>query len=170
MLVAENEPQETKLVRPASEGGYGLDGLWNDDFHHSALVALTGRNEAYYTDYRGRPQEFISAAKYGYLFQGQPYLAGSAARRSRLWVCVPTPSSASSRITIRWRIPPTANACALRLRRALSRDDGAALARAVDADACSKARNSARPRPSFIFADFDGDLRAEDAAKAASNS
>jgi maltooligosyltrehalose trehalohydrolase len=25
------------------------------------------------TDYRGSPQEFISAAKYGYLYQGQPY-------------------------------------------------------------------------------------------------
>ena len=73
ILVAENEPQETKLIRPRSEGGDDLDGLWNDDFHHSAYAALTGRNEAYYSDYRGTPQEFVSAAKYGYLFQGQPY-------------------------------------------------------------------------------------------------
>ena len=73
ILVAENEPQETRLVRPAEEGGYGLDALWNDDFHHSAMVALTGRNEAYYTDYRGAPQEFVSALKYGYLYQGQGY-------------------------------------------------------------------------------------------------
>ncbi len=47
--------------------------LWNDDFHHSAMVALTGHNEAYYSDYQGSPQEFISAAKYGYLYQGQWY-------------------------------------------------------------------------------------------------
>jgi maltooligosyltrehalose trehalohydrolase len=73
LLFAENEPQEPRLVRPADEGGLGLDGLWNDDFHHTARVALTGRTEAYYTDYRGSPQEFISAAKYGYLFQGQWY-------------------------------------------------------------------------------------------------
>ena len=46
---------------------------WNDDFHHSAMVALTGRNEAYYTDYHGTPQEFISALKWGYLYQGQWY-------------------------------------------------------------------------------------------------
>ena len=72
-LVAENEPQETKLVRPSAEGGYGLDGLWNDDLHHSAIVALTGRHPAYYSDYRGTPQEFISAVKYGYLYQGQHY-------------------------------------------------------------------------------------------------
>jgi maltooligosyltrehalose trehalohydrolase len=73
ILVAENEPQEAKLVRPRSEGGDDLDGVWNDDLHHSAIVALTGRNEAYYTDYLGSPQEFVSAAKYGYLYQGQPY-------------------------------------------------------------------------------------------------
>ena len=36
-------------------------------------VALTGRYEAYYTDYRGTPQECISAYKYGYLYQGQEY-------------------------------------------------------------------------------------------------
>jgi maltooligosyltrehalose trehalohydrolase len=73
LLVAENEPQEVIQVQALEQGGYGLDGLWNDDLHHSAMVALTGRNEAYYTDYRGTPQEFISALKYGYLYQGQYY-------------------------------------------------------------------------------------------------
>ncbi len=73
ILVAENESQDVKLVRPTDQGGYGMDALWNDDFHHSAVVALTGRNQAYYTDYLGSPQEFISAAKWGYLFQGQWY-------------------------------------------------------------------------------------------------
>jgi maltooligosyltrehalose trehalohydrolase len=72
-IVAENEPQNSTLVRPLKEGGCGIDALWNDDFHHSALVALTGRNEAYYTDYLGKAQEFVSAAKYGYLYQGQWY-------------------------------------------------------------------------------------------------
>jgi maltooligosyltrehalose trehalohydrolase len=72
-LVAENEPQETRLVRPVERGGYGLDALWIDDFHHSAHVALTGRREAYYTDYLGTAQELISAVKHGYLYQGQRY-------------------------------------------------------------------------------------------------
>jgi maltooligosyltrehalose trehalohydrolase len=72
-LVAENEPQHTRLVRPEESGGYGLDALWNDDFHHTAFVALTGHSEAYYMDYCGSPQELVSAAKYGYLYQGQRY-------------------------------------------------------------------------------------------------
>lgn len=72
-IVAENELQHVKLVRTLQEGGYGLDALWNDDFHHAARVALTGRSEAYYTDYKGTPQEFISAIKWGFLYQGQYY-------------------------------------------------------------------------------------------------
>src|SRR5205823_5055474 len=55
ILVAEDETQRAHMVRPPELGGYGLDAVWNDDFHHSALVALTGRNEAYYTDYHGQP-------------------------------------------------------------------------------------------------------------------
>ncbi|MBV8673459.1 MAG: malto-oligosyltrehalose trehalohydrolase [Acidobacteriaceae bacterium] len=73
VLVAENEPQDSCLICPVEENGYGLDAVWNDDFHHSAVVALTGRREAYFSDHMGRPQEFISSAKYGYLYQGQYY-------------------------------------------------------------------------------------------------
>jgi maltooligosyltrehalose trehalohydrolase len=72
-IVGENEPQDATLTCSVDEGGNGLDALWNDDFHHSAMVAATGRREAYYTDYAGSPQEFISAAKYGFLYQGQWY-------------------------------------------------------------------------------------------------
>jgi maltooligosyltrehalose trehalohydrolase len=71
ILIAENDWQEARMVRPRGQGGDDLDGMWNDDFHHSTVVALTGRKEAYYDDYRGTPQEFISAAKHGFLYQGQ---------------------------------------------------------------------------------------------------
>lgn len=89
ILIAENEPQEIKLLRPRCEGGDDLDGVWNDDFHHTAVVALTGRREAYYTDYLGSPQEFISAAKYGYLYQGQPYSWQEAPRGTPTFMISP---------------------------------------------------------------------------------
>jgi maltooligosyltrehalose trehalohydrolase len=72
-LVAENEPQEARLARPLGGGGAGLDALWNDDFHHSAVVALTGHREAYYSDYDGSAREWLAAARHGFLFQGQRY-------------------------------------------------------------------------------------------------
>jgi maltooligosyltrehalose trehalohydrolase len=71
LVVAENDLQDAKLVRSPTEGGYGLDAVWNDDFHHAARVALTGHNEFYYGNYKGLPQEMISAIKWGYLYQGQ---------------------------------------------------------------------------------------------------
>jgi maltooligosyltrehalose trehalohydrolase len=72
-VVAENEPQDARLLRPPSRGGFGLDAVWNDDYHHASVVALSGRREAYYHDYQGTPQELVSCMKYGYLYQGQWY-------------------------------------------------------------------------------------------------
>jgi maltooligosyltrehalose trehalohydrolase len=89
ILIAENDRQEARMVRPRSEGGDNLDGMWNDDFHHSAVVALTGRKEAYFGDYRGAPQEFISAAKYGFLYQGQALSWRKALRGSPTFGIVP---------------------------------------------------------------------------------
>jgi maltooligosyltrehalose trehalohydrolase len=75
ILVGENESQDVQLV-----ADYGIDALWNDDFHHNAFVSMTGNNEAYLSGYRGTPQEFLSGAKYGFLFQGQ-YFAWQEKRR-----------------------------------------------------------------------------------------
>ena len=71
LIVAENEPQDTRLLWSTDAGGHGIDALWNDDFHHAARVALTQHNEAYMSGYRGEPQEFISLVRCGFLYQGQ---------------------------------------------------------------------------------------------------
>jgi maltooligosyltrehalose trehalohydrolase len=71
LVIAENESQNSNLVRSPEKSGYGLDALWNDDFHHCAMVALSGHAEAYYSDYQGSPQELISTAKWGFIYQGQ---------------------------------------------------------------------------------------------------
>jgi len=73
IVVGENEPQRAEAFDPASRGGWELDALWNDDFHHSAKVALTGRRDGYMHDHCGHAQEFVSAARHGFLFQGQYY-------------------------------------------------------------------------------------------------
>ena len=70
-VVAENHPQDRLLIEPPAEGGYGLDALVSDDFQHVARVAMTGHNDFYYRDYLGKPQELLSALKYGFLYQGQ---------------------------------------------------------------------------------------------------
>ena len=71
-LITENPANGTDLMADQPGGRY-FQADWNDDFHHSATVTLSGRHPAYYTDYRGTPQELISALKWGYLYQGQHY-------------------------------------------------------------------------------------------------
>jgi maltooligosyltrehalose trehalohydrolase len=73
IMIGENEPQECRYLASAEHNGCELDALWNDDFHHAAMVRLTGSREAYYHDYRGSAAEFVAAAKWGYLYQGQHY-------------------------------------------------------------------------------------------------
>lgn len=77
VVVAENERQDRRLL-----ADFGIDALWNDDFHHAAVVAATDRCDAYYTMTRGTPQELISAARWGFLYQGQWYPWQEARRGS----------------------------------------------------------------------------------------
>jgi maltooligosyltrehalose trehalohydrolase len=70
-LVAENERQDVRIVSPREKAGHGLDAVWNDDFHHTSMVRLTGRNEAYYSDYLGDAAELLAAFTDGFIYQGQ---------------------------------------------------------------------------------------------------
>jgi maltooligosyltrehalose trehalohydrolase len=89
LIIAENEPQEARLVRPQAAGGRGLDAVWNDDFHHSAVVAVTGQNEAYLSDYLGSPNELLAAARHGFIYQGQWSQWQKKRRGSPAWGLAP---------------------------------------------------------------------------------
>lgn len=71
VIVAENDQLNMRLLEPIKKGGYGLDGIWNDDFSHSCRTAMTGFREGYYSDFAGDPQEFVSLINRFTLFQGQ---------------------------------------------------------------------------------------------------
>ena len=73
VLIAECESQLITTIQSIEDGGWGLDGVWSDDFHHISRVALTGRGQAYYSDYRGTAQELLSVVKRGFVYQGQRY-------------------------------------------------------------------------------------------------
>jgi maltooligosyltrehalose trehalohydrolase len=50
-LIAEDERNDPRLLRARDAGGYGLDGRWNDDFHHAVHALLTGERRGYYADF-----------------------------------------------------------------------------------------------------------------------
>jgi maltooligosyltrehalose trehalohydrolase len=71
VIYSEDELNRGHQVLPIDQGGWGTDGILNDDFHHSCRVAATGNAEGYYSDYAGSPQELVSAIRHGHLYQGQ---------------------------------------------------------------------------------------------------
>lgn len=71
VVIAEDERNDTKLVRPPSEGGYGLDGVWADDFHHQLRRAFAGDSEGYYQDYTGSTEDLARTLRQGWFYEGQ---------------------------------------------------------------------------------------------------
>ncbi|MCH9608787.1 MAG: Malto-oligosyltrehalose trehalohydrolase [Chlamydiales bacterium] len=69
-LIAECELNDSQLVRPKSVGGINLDAIWNDDFHHSAHVALTDEQQRYYSDYNGI-KDLAKTIKEGFAYNGR---------------------------------------------------------------------------------------------------
>jgi maltooligosyltrehalose trehalohydrolase len=69
-LIAESDLNDTKLIRSQELGGYGLDGQWNDDFHHALHTLLTGESSGYYQDF-GKVGDLAKAFREGYIYSGQ---------------------------------------------------------------------------------------------------
>src|SRR5262249_49469145 len=72
VLIAENDANDVRLARPVPGGGYGLDAVWADDFHHAVHTTLTDEHEGYYEDYAGGAAEIVRAVRGGFIYQGQP--------------------------------------------------------------------------------------------------
>ncbi|MEL7638815.1 MAG: malto-oligosyltrehalose trehalohydrolase [Solidesulfovibrio sp.] len=70
-LVAETHLNDPAVITDTSCGGMGLDGLWNDDFHHAVHAWLTGEKRGYYADYGGR-DDVATALADGFVYAGRP--------------------------------------------------------------------------------------------------
>ena len=69
-VIAESGLNDAIVVTPASEGGYGVDAQWSDDFHHALHVLLTGERGGYYQDF-GSLQDLAKAYREGFVYSGQ---------------------------------------------------------------------------------------------------
>ena len=70
VVIAESDLNDTKVIDAPSVGGYGLDGQWNDDFHHALRVVLTGEREGYYQDFEGF-RDLTTAVQEGFVYNGR---------------------------------------------------------------------------------------------------
>ena len=69
-LIAESALNNTRYINPPEIGGYGLDGQWNDDFHHALHALVTGEKNGYYIDFTN-PDSLKKAFINGYVFEGE---------------------------------------------------------------------------------------------------
>ncbi len=69
-VVAESPADDPRLVTPVRAGGLGLDGVWNDDFHHALRVSLTGQSDRYFGDYAGAA-DLAAACTDGFVVAGR---------------------------------------------------------------------------------------------------
>jgi maltooligosyltrehalose trehalohydrolase len=51
VLIAESDLNDPVMITARDEGGYGLDGQWDDDVHHSLHALISGERQGYYDDF-----------------------------------------------------------------------------------------------------------------------
>jgi maltooligosyltrehalose trehalohydrolase len=70
-LFAEDERNDRRLVTLIEEGGYGLDAVWADDFHHQVRSLTAGDGEGYFADYSGTVGDLAVTLRKGWFYEGQ---------------------------------------------------------------------------------------------------
>ncbi len=85
-VVGENERPEPHVVRDTSDGGWGLDAAWNDDFHHALHVALTGETARYYAHFERPIPDLAKALASGYVRTDSPAQSAADLPRTSLIV------------------------------------------------------------------------------------
>ncbi|MGQ0644130.1 MAG: malto-oligosyltrehalose trehalohydrolase [Elusimicrobiota bacterium] len=77
-LVAEDHRNLARLAKPETAGGYGLDAVWADDFHHVMRRLLAGDSDGYFQDFQGTTQELADTLNQGWLYCGRhaPHFGG----------------------------------------------------------------------------------------------
>ncbi len=50
-VIAETDENDSRYVKPMKQGGYGLNAVWSDDFHHAVHAFFTAERKGYYQDF-----------------------------------------------------------------------------------------------------------------------
>lgn len=84
VVIAEEARNSVRTIGLTQRGGFGIDAVWADDFHHELRVLLTNAHENYYADYTGSTTELALAINEGFVYQGQFSMASGEPRGSRV--------------------------------------------------------------------------------------
>jgi maltooligosyltrehalose trehalohydrolase len=71
LLVAEDERNLATIVHTPVDGGWGLDAVWADDFHHHVRRMTAGDRDGYFEDYSGTTDDLAATIRQGWFYTGQ---------------------------------------------------------------------------------------------------
>ena len=71
LLLAEDVRNLAKMVQSEEANGWGMDGVWSDDFHHQMRRCLTGDHDGYFQDFDGTMEDIAATASQGWFYCGQ---------------------------------------------------------------------------------------------------
>ena len=69
LVIAESGLNDPRVMRDRAVGGWGCDGAWADDFHHSVRTLVTGELDGYYADF-GSVAQLAKAWHRPYVYDG----------------------------------------------------------------------------------------------------
>jgi maltooligosyltrehalose trehalohydrolase len=71
LIYAEDYRNLSLMVKTPDAGGWDLDGVWADDFHHVVRRMTAGDRHGYFVDYAGTTRELALTLSRGWLYVGQ---------------------------------------------------------------------------------------------------
>ena len=71
LVHAEDHRNLAEMIEDPAVGGWGLDGVWADDFHHVVRSMVAGDRHGYYADFAGHSRELATIIEDGWLYSGE---------------------------------------------------------------------------------------------------
>jgi maltooligosyltrehalose trehalohydrolase len=70
VLIAEDHRNLPHMLQPTAAGGWGLDAVWADEFHHQARVHTAHDREGYYARFSGRVEDLAATLTQSWYSRG----------------------------------------------------------------------------------------------------
>jgi maltooligosyltrehalose trehalohydrolase len=89
LVTGEDERRLRRMVTPREAGGWGLDAMWADEFHHHMRRLLAGDHESYFARYSGEVADVARTVAQGWFVRqredgGEEHAAGAAGAEAPL--------------------------------------------------------------------------------------
>ncbi len=88
IFIAEDHRRIHDMLRPTGENGWGLHGVWADDFHHHVRVMTAGDSHGYYASFSGNAEDLAHTIDNGWHLDTASRASPAAAAHEQFIICI----------------------------------------------------------------------------------